>query len=595
MTFKYFTFIPNDPRFLKVRPGSPHPFFSVPSPASSSPDVLSNCISGFAAGVVSAHRRCLSSLILQNRALPRVEDEAVYEVGDSSSDLNYVGYPDNRRYSDVGSVLGKMGGMAADILDTLGSFTFMSGLTNKTHGIGILAFEIAHTIARGAHLMESLSEENIKHLKEVVLPSKGVQCLVSGSIDELLKIAALDKKEELKVFLGEVVRFGDLCKDSQWHKLDRYFAKSLSQKQKKQLETKENTLMQELMCLTHYTAELYYELHAIDMVQQDYLCKLNDYENSNASDKDNNSLLNLKAELKSQKKLIKGLKKKSLWSSILEEVVEKLVDIALFLCLKIEKVLNITDCDIATGNLPTQRTLGSECLDLQYAIVIAHINALVSWPNFLGPRTRDALYQGLPGHVQSALQQRLYKFRVSEDVAMSDIEEAMEERLQWLMPMAAKTIKAHHCFDWLGEWASSMAHADVMRIETLYHAHTGRTDQLILELLVCLHHLFAKSRAQNVGDGSSAQESDLSSPSTFLPKSEAAMFKEVMMQRLATSKRLKLGDTSDQVNKHLHRLATSSSTDIAISETESTFPREDLISPNREWARLLDIIDGVNI
>lgn len=32
-------------------------------------------------------------------------------------------------------------------------------------------------------------------------------------------------REELKIFSGEVVRFGNRCKDPQWHNLDRYFEK----------------------------------------------------------------------------------------------------------------------------------------------------------------------------------------------------------------------------------------------------------------------------------------------------------------------------------------------------------------------------------
>jgi hypothetical protein len=32
-------------------------------------------------------------------------------------------------------------------------------------------------------------------------------------------------REELKIFSGEVVRFGNRCKDPQWHELDRYFEK----------------------------------------------------------------------------------------------------------------------------------------------------------------------------------------------------------------------------------------------------------------------------------------------------------------------------------------------------------------------------------
>ncbi|CAN1159422.1 Protein PSK SIMULATOR 1, partial [Linum perenne] len=49
--------------------------------------------------------------------------------------------------------------------------------------------------------------------------------LISKDREELLRIAAYDKREELRVFSGEVVRFGNRCKDPEWHNLDRYFDK----------------------------------------------------------------------------------------------------------------------------------------------------------------------------------------------------------------------------------------------------------------------------------------------------------------------------------------------------------------------------------
>jgi hypothetical protein len=179
----------------------------------------------------------------------------------------------------VSSLLGRAGtaglGKAVEVLDTLGSSMtnlnpsggFTSGVTTKGIKISILAFEVANTIVKGASLMQSLSKENIKHLKDVVLPSEGVQNLISRDMDELLRIAATDKRcigvdsyivfimfvllalywlillmivtclkkliilfcnsgrEELKIFSGEVVRFGNRCKDPQWHNLDRYFEK----------------------------------------------------------------------------------------------------------------------------------------------------------------------------------------------------------------------------------------------------------------------------------------------------------------------------------------------------------------------------------
>lgn len=106
----------------------------------------------------------------------------------------------------MSSLLGKAGsvglGKAVDVLDTLGSSMtnlnlsggFASGMAMKGNKISILAFEIANTIVKGASLMNSLSKENIRHLKDVVLPSEGVQNLISKDMDELLRIAAADKR-----------------------------------------------------------------------------------------------------------------------------------------------------------------------------------------------------------------------------------------------------------------------------------------------------------------------------------------------------------------------------------------------------------------
>ncbi|GJM85228.1 hypothetical protein PR202_ga01661 [Eleusine coracana subsp. coracana] len=74
-------------------------------------------------------------------------------------------------------------------------------------------------------LMQSLSKESLKYLKDIVLQSEGVQRLVSSNMDDLMRIAAADKRQELRVFSREVIRFGNRCKDPQWHNLDRYFSK----------------------------------------------------------------------------------------------------------------------------------------------------------------------------------------------------------------------------------------------------------------------------------------------------------------------------------------------------------------------------------
>lgn len=99
-------------------------------------------------------------------------------------------------------LLGKAGlGKAKDVLDTLGSSMtdlssggFASGVATKGEELEILAFEVANTIVKSLNLIESLSKENITHLKVTVLYSQGVQNLVSNDFDELLRLVAADKR-----------------------------------------------------------------------------------------------------------------------------------------------------------------------------------------------------------------------------------------------------------------------------------------------------------------------------------------------------------------------------------------------------------------
>ncbi|KAF3789172.1 hypothetical protein EJ110_NYTH09790 [Nymphaea thermarum] len=422
------------------------------------------------------------------------------------------------KVSEVSSLLGRAGtvglGKAVEVLDTLGSSMtnlnmnsgFASGATSKGNKIAILSFEVANTIVRGANLMQSLSKENIKYLKEVVLRSEGVKRLVSSDMDELLRIAAADKREELSIFAGEVVRFGNRCKDPQWHNLDRYFEKLGSEvTPQKQLKEEAETIMQQLLTMVQYTAELYHEMHTLDRFDQDYRRKLQEEESPSAAQR-GDSLGILRSELKSQRKLVRNIKKKSLWTKILEEVMEKLVDIVHFLHLEILVAfgdgggLKVGKKECNSNN--KRRRLGSLGLALHYANIITQIDTLVSRPSSIPPNTRDNLYQGLPPNIKSALRAKVQSFHVSEELTVPQIKAEMEKTLQWLVPIAANTTKAHHGFGWVGEWANTgsevnrkpAGQADLTRIETLYHADKEKTEEYILDLVVWLHHLVSHAR-----------------------------------------------------------------------------------------------------
>jgi hypothetical protein len=290
----------------------------------------------------------------------------------------------------MGSVLGTAGivgfGRAVEMLDTLGCLmTTLSpdggfiSRTTKGCQISILAFEVANTILKGASVMQSLSEDSITYFKQVVLPSEGVQNLISSDMGESMRIAANDKRQELKIFSQEIIRFGNRCKDPQWHNLDRYFIKLESERlPQKQLKETATVEMQKLMALVQRTTDLYHELHALDRFEQDYRCQLNGKENINRSDKDDNIQV-VRLELKTQRSYVKSLKKRSLWSKTLEDVVEKLVDIVQYLHVEINVSFGSSD----GGELSSEPTmncqrLGPAGLALHYANTIIQIYSIVS-------------------------------------------------------------------------------------------------------------------------------------------------------------------------------------------------------------------------
>eukprot|EP01018_Ginkgo_biloba_P018768 Gb_38203 [translate_table: standard] len=431
------------------------------------------------------------------------------------------------KVSEVGSLLGRAGtvglGKAVEVLDTLGSSMtnlnlnsgFASGVTSKGIKIGILAFEVANTVVKGSNLKQSLSEENIKLLKEEVLRSEGVQHLVSKDMDELLRIAAADKRDELRIFAGEVVRFGNHCKDPQWHHLGRYFEKLGTELPvQKQSKEEAEAVMQQLMNLAQHTAELYHELHALDRFEQDYRRKLQEEESLNVSQR-GDSLAILRSELKSQKKHVKNLEKKSLWSKILEEVMEKLVDIVYFLHQEIQENFKDAVCESEKSvskksSLGSPQRLGPAGLSLHYANIVNQIDNLVSRPNSVPPSTRDTLYQGLPPSIKSALRSKLQSYPVKEELTTSQIKAEMEKILAWLVPVATNTTKAHHGFGWVGEWANTGSaldrrlpgHSELTLIQTFHHADKEKTEFYIFELIVWLHHLVSQTKSTANGNKS---------------------------------------------------------------------------------------------
>ncbi|XP_076939204.1 protein PSK SIMULATOR 2-like [Bidens hawaiensis] len=411
----------------------------------------------------------------------------------------------------VSTFLGKAGSVGLEVLDTLGSSMtslnahtgFVSNSALKGNKVTILAFEVANTIVKGSNLMQSLSGENIQILKKEILHSKGVQLLVSTDMKELLRIAASDKREEFEIFSKEVVRFGGMCKDPQWHNLDRFFARlDLDPVTNSQIREEAEIIMQELSNLAQHTSELYHEYHALDRFEQDYRRKLEEVESLNLPRKGENIMI-LQSELKHQRKLVRNLKKKSLWSKTREEVVEKLVDVVTFIHQAIAEAFEENGAISAKydkeSNKKGPERLGVAGLALHYANLISQMDNIASRPTSLPPNMRDTLYNGLPASVKAGLRSRLQALDSKESMVMPKIKAEMEKTLNWLVPVATDTTKAHQGFGWVGEWANTgnefgkktAGGNNIIRLQTLYHADKQKTDRYILDLVVLLHRLIS--------------------------------------------------------------------------------------------------------
>ncbi|PQQ04405.1 uncharacterized protein Pyn_06793 [Prunus yedoensis var. nudiflora] len=530
------------------------------------------------------------------------------------------------KVSEVSSLLGKAGitGLekAIQFLDSLGSsitnltsIVCTSGMSRKENTISILAFEVANTIVKGANLMHSLSEDNVRHLKEVVLPSKGVQTLISRDMDELLRIAAADKREELKTFFSDVVRFGNHSKDPMWHNLDLYFKKIGSKvTQQKHFKRQAQADMEQLMTLVQSTAELCHELHLLDRLEQDYQNRLKE-DGSNAARR-GDSLAILRADVKMQEKFVSSLKKNSLWSRTFEEVVQKLVDIVDFLHVEIHEAFGSADDEPVESSRWNHKKLGPSGISLQYASIITQINTLVSLSrsSSVPQHMRDTLYQGLPSSVKSALRSKLQLV----ELTIPQIKTEMKKTLEWLVPIASNTTKALHSFGWVGEWANSEFGAlstnggqtGILRIETLHHADKAQTEACIVKLVVWLQHLISQSGASDGGMPSTPvknlnQKTNLLSRHTpngsspVLTDEDQEMLQDVSKSnlRLRMSKSQNYASRKRTLSKQ-HRLSKSSRDFLSSKTRKDPFPIWSLLSRpidfDNDRIKLLDVIDGVD-
>ncbi|KAL0351752.1 UNVERIFIED_CONTAM: protein PSK SIMULATOR 2 [Sesamum calycinum] len=188
-------------------------------------------------------------------------------------------------------------------------------------------------------------------------------------------------------------------------------------------------------------------------------------------------------------------------------IVEKLVDIVTFIHQEISDVFGNNGLQ-PPGKVSTYKPerLGVAGLALHYANIITQIDNVASRPTSLPPSMRDTLYNGLPPAVKAALRSRL-QTDAKEDLTVPQIKAEMEKSLQWLVPVATDTTKAHQGFGWVGEWANTgnefgkktSSQNNLIRLQTLYHADKRKVESWILELVTLLHRLISLVRYRDNG------------------------------------------------------------------------------------------------
>ncbi|BBH09069.1 Protein of unknown function D [Prunus dulcis] len=434
-------------------------------------------------------------------------------------------------------------------------------------------FEVANTIVKGANLMQSLSEDNVRHLKEVVLPSKGVQTLISRDMDELLRIAAADKRIGFKSYTTEAFQKASTGRYGQ------------------------------LMTLVQSTAELCYELHMLDRLEQDYQRRLKG-DGSNAARRDDEPV---ESSRKNHKKLGPS-----------EAEIQPLFS-------EVSVHLNVLDPVMLQGH--ASKVLRKWDSALQDPMTFK-LQVSLSRSSSVPQHMRDTLYQGLPSSVKSALRSKLQLV----ELTVPQIKTEMKKTLEWLVPIAKLFIAlaglesgqiqselsltllfAFLPFMYLLRFGERWKHGGqtgILRIETLHHADKAETEACIFKLVVWLQHLISQSGASDGGMPSTPvktlnQKTNLLSRQTpygsspVLTDEDQEMLQDVSKSNL----RLRMSRSQNHASRNAmlskqHRLSKSSRDFLSSKTRKDPFPVWSLLSRpidfDNDRIKLLDVIDGVD-
>ncbi|KAL5196730.1 hypothetical protein ABZP36_000242 [Zizania latifolia] len=394
----------------------------------------------------------------------------------------------------------------------------------KGKTIGILAFEVANTIGKAYNLMAFLSEHGMRHLKAVVLWTRGIQQLVLADQNQLLAHVGTDIREQFKEFAADVARLGNVCMDPKWHNLDKKYSwLDHGRTRKKYSKEKAASKMKDLMVEAKDAVALFQSIRRLEISKKMY-----EDEVQRVTPETESTVRSLENTVIMEKEFIGRMKKISIWAKRMEPIVEELVYIVHFLPSEINRFFpNFNEDGPVEAQRDLHQTLGSANLHLTYARIIVNINNLSSATATPSRRALDSLYEALPSRIISELRPEMKHAGPVDKRTQARLRSELARTLEWLFPMADCSQRLFQYSGLLGDW---MAKGDPngedairqLKIQSLYYADRDRTEFYIKGMVMALHHLIkaAKlrfeemSRQRRARYASVSQEATTSDPST---------------------------------------------------------------------------------
>ncbi|KAJ7524196.1 hypothetical protein O6H91_18G082000 [Diphasiastrum complanatum] len=186
--------------------------------------------------------------------------------------------------------------------------------------IGILAFEVANLMSKSIQLWQSLSDQEILHLRTEVIKAEGVLKLVSDNEAVLLAFACREKLQDLTALARSVARLGKRCQDPALQGFEHVYNDVLKNNidvstleyPLKEMEAK----MKKMERYIASTSNLYQELEILADVEQ-AARRIQDDDNS--AHREAQSILEQK--IMWQRQEVKYLRDISLWNRTFDKIV----------------------------------------------------------------------------------------------------------------------------------------------------------------------------------------------------------------------------------------------------------------------------------